>query len=53
MAVIQTVIAKNGTVVRIHDDACAIPGSEQEKRIIEDQRRAAWEIMKARAREWK
>lgn len=39
-----------GALVRIHDD-CMVPrGSEEERQRIEAQRRAAYEILMARAR---
>lgn len=35
----------SGATVRIHNDYCAPKGSEQERRIIEQQRRMAHEIL--------
>lgn len=35
-----------GVTVRIHSERMATPGSAEERQIIEDQRRAAFEIMK-------
>ena len=41
--------APNGATVRIDDSMCAPKGSEAERRIIEDQRRCAYEILRAAA----
>lgn len=41
--------AANGATVIIHDDLCAPKGSEQERRVIEEQRRVAHEILMAAA----
>lgn len=49
MAVIATYTTSSGVLVRIHDDSMAAPGSEEERRIIEAQRRAAHAILLARA----
>lgn len=49
MAVIATYTTSSGVLVRIHDDSMAAPGSEEERRIIEAQRRAAQAILLARA----
>lgn len=46
MAVIQTIRASNGVLVRIHDD-CLLHG-EEKRRAIEAQRRAAYEILKTK-----
>lgn len=43
--VIAEIKAKTGVIVRIHDDCMAAPGSEEEKRRIQEQRRAAYEIL--------
>lgn len=48
MMIVATVRASNGVTVRIHDDRIATPGSEDERRAIEAQRRAAYEIMEGR-----
>lgn len=50
MAVIATYTTSSGVLVRIHDDSMAAPGSEEERRIIEAQRRAAYEILVSAAR---
>ena len=44
--VIKTYTLPNGATVRIHDDYMAPEGSEEERRIIEEQNRLAWEIMR-------
>lgn len=49
MAVVATIKAANGVTVRIHDDCIAPRGSEQERRAIEAQRWAAYEIITAHA----
>ena len=41
--------APNGATVKINDGMCAARGSEQERRIIEEQRRAAYDILRAEA----
>ena len=46
MAVIATYTTRSGAVVRIHDDCMAPRGSEEEKRRIEAQRRAAYDILR-------
>ena len=46
MALIAEVRTKSGAVAQIFDDFMAAPGSEEEKKRIEAQRRAAWEIIK-------
>lgn len=45
MAVIKTYKLPSGVTVRIHDDCMAAPGSDEERRVIEEQQRVAWEIM--------
>ena len=50
MAIIATIRAPNGVLVRIHDDAMAPRGSEEERQVIEEQRRAARDILDAYAR---
>lgn len=49
MALLATVKTKSGVTVRIHDDCIAPRGSEQERRAIDAQRRAAYEILSAHA----
>ena len=49
MALLATVKTKSGVTVRIHDDRITPRGSEQERRAIDAQRRAAYEIMTAYA----
>ena len=50
MAVIATYTTSSGATVRIYDD-CILPrGSEEERRAVEAQRRAAYNILTARAR---
>lgn len=49
MALLATVKTKSGATVRIHDDCIAPRGSEQERRAIDAQRRAAYEIITAYA----
>lgn len=49
MAVIATMVTRNGVTVRVHDDCMAPHGSEAEARIIEEQRRAAYNIMREAA----
>lgn len=44
--VIKTYKLPSGATVRIHDDYMAPRGSEQERRIIEEQNRLAYEIMR-------
>lgn len=43
--IIAEIKAKTGVIVRIHDDCIAAPGSEEEKRRIQEQRRAAYGIL--------
>lgn len=43
--VIAEIRASNGALVRIHDDCMAPRGSEEERRRIEAQRRAAHKIL--------
>jgi hypothetical protein len=50
MALIATITASNGVTVRIFDDCMAAPGSEEEARRIEAQRRAAYDILVSAAR---
>lgn len=45
MAVIATYRTGSGVLVRIHDDCIAPRGSEEERRAIEAQRRAAHNIL--------
>lgn len=45
VAVVAEIRASNGALVRIHDDCMAAPGSEEEARRIEAQRRAAYDIL--------
>ena len=47
MALLATVKTKSGVTVRIHDDCIAPRCSEQERRAIEAQRRAAYDIITA------
>lgn len=47
--IIRTIITSNGATVRIHDDFMAAPGSEEERRVIEAQRRAAYNILRKEA----
>ena len=49
MALLATVKTKSGVTVRIHDDCIAPRGSEQERRAIDAQRLAAYEILSAHA----
>lgn len=49
MAVIATMVTRNGVTVRVHDDCMAPHGSEAEARIIEEQRRAAYNILREAA----
>ena len=49
MAVIATYTTSSGVTVRIHDDCMALRGSEEERRAIEAQRRAAYNILTAYA----
>lgn len=51
--IIAEIRASNGALVRIHDDCMAPRGSEEEKRRIEAQRRAAYEILRTRKMEVK
>lgn len=44
--IIAEIRASNGALVRIHDDCMAPRGSEEEKRRIEAQRRAAYDILR-------
>ena len=50
MVVIREYTTPSGAKVRIHDDYMAPRGSEQEKRIIAEQRRAAHEILVSAAK---
>lgn len=43
--VIKTITTSNGATVRIRDDCMAARGSEEERRVIEAQRRAAFRIL--------
>jgi hypothetical protein len=45
---VTTYTTSAGVTVRIHSERMATPGSEEERQIIEAQRRAAFEIMKGR-----
>lgn len=45
MAVIATYTAVNGARVRVFDDCLSPPGSDEERRAIEAQRRAAFAIL--------
>ena len=49
MAIIATITTRSGAIVRIHDDCIAPRGSEEERRAIEAQRRAAHTILTAYA----
>lgn len=42
-------VTASGATVMIDDSMCAQKGSEEEKRIIEAQRRAAYEILRSAA----
>lgn len=44
--IIAEIRASNGALVRIHDDCMAPRGSEEERRRIEAQRRAAHDILR-------
>lgn len=48
--IIAEIRASNGALLRIHDDCMAPRGSEEERRAIEAQRRAAHEILVSIAR---
>ena len=48
--VVAEIRTSSGVLVRIHDDCMAPRGSELERQRIEAQRRAAYEILMARAR---
>lgn len=50
MAIIATITTRSGAIVRIHDD-CMARGSEEERRAIEAQRRAAHDILVSYERE--
>lgn len=43
--IIRTITTSNGATVRIRDDCMAAPGSAEERRVIEAQRRAAYRIL--------
>lgn len=45
--IIKVIHLPGGATVCIHDDYIAEPGSEEERRVIEAQNRAAREIMKS------
>lgn len=46
MAQITTQTAKNGVIVRVFDDCMSAPGSPEERRRIESQRKIAREILR-------
>ena len=43
--VVKTITTSNGATVRIREDCMAARGSEEERRVIEAQRRAAYNIL--------
>ena len=43
--IIATIRTASGVTVRVHDDCMTPPGSEEERRAIEAQRRAAHDIL--------
>ena len=45
MMIVRTITTSNGATVRIRDDCMAARGSEEERRVIEAQRRAAFRIL--------
>lgn len=51
MAIIATITTRSGAIVRVHDDCIAPRGSEEERRAIEAQRRAAHSILVSYERE--
>ena len=48
--IVATIRTAGGVTVRVHDDCMAAPGSEAERRAVENQRRAAHEILMEYAR---
>lgn len=49
MAVIATYTTRNGVTVRVHDDCMARRGTPEYDRIVDEQRRAAYTILRRAA----
>ena len=48
--IVASMVTSSGAAVNIHNDRMAAPGSERERAVTADQRRAAYEILKGGAR---